>query len=124
MFKEFNPNPVNNLVEDCTVRALCKIFDKDWDTIFMSLTAYAFTMKDMQDSNVVWGRYLFDRGFNRYIIPNTCPDCYTIKDFCKDNPKGTFAVATGRHVVAVVDGDYYDSWDSGNEIPVYFWKKE
>lgn len=29
-----------------------------------------------------------------------------------------------RDVVAVVDGDYYDAWDSGNEIPLYYWRKD
>ena len=28
------------------------------------------------------------------------------------------------HVVTVQDGKYYDTWDSGNEIPVYYWEKE
>ena len=58
------------------------------------------------------------------IIPNTCPDCYTIADFCNDHPYGTYILATGTHVVAVIDGDYYDTWDSGNEIPIFYWQKE
>ena len=28
------------------------------------------------------------------------------------------------NVIAVIDGDYYDSWDSGNEVPIYYWKQE
>lgn len=27
-------------------------------------------------------------------------------------------------MVSVVDGDYYDAWDSGKEVPVYYWHKE
>lgn len=27
------------------------------------------------------------------------------------------------HVVCVQDGYYYDSWDSGNEIPIYYWER-
>ena len=37
-----------------------------------------------------------------------------------DHPKGIYVVATGSHVVAVVNGDYYDSWDSGDEIVAYY----
>ena len=29
----------------------------------------------------------------------------------------------GNHVATVVDGILYDSWDSSNEIPQYFWHK-
>ena len=28
------------------------------------------------------------------------------------------------HVVCVEDGKYFDSWDSGNEIPLFYWEKE
>jgi hypothetical protein len=27
-------------------------------------------------------------------------------------------------VVTVQDGKYYDTWNSGNEVPVYYWEKE
>lgn len=37
-------------------------------------------------------------------------------------PRGRYIVGTGNHAVAVVDGDYYDSWDSGNEILSFFWR--
>ena len=60
----------------------------------------------------------------RYTIPNTCPDCYTVEQFCVDNDRGLFLLATGSHVVAVKDGLYFDAWDSGNEIPIYYWRKE
>lgn len=36
---------------------------------------------------------------------------------------GRYLLALDQHVVAVVDGDYYDTWDSGNEIPIYYWMK-
>ena len=46
-----------------------------------------------------------------------------INDFSKEHKDGTFIVATGTHVVAVIDGDIYDSWDSSNEIPTYYYQK-
>ena len=81
-------------------------------------------MCDMPSSNAVWGEYLKRNGFTKHVIPDSCPQCYTVQDFCEDNPNGTFVLATGSHVIAVIDGDYLDSWDSGNEIPVYLWRKE
>ena len=57
-------------------------------------------------------------------IPNTCPDCYNAEDFTYDHPRGVFVLGFGRHVATVVDGDIYDSWDSSNEIPQYYWYKE
>lgn len=81
-------------------------------------------MHDMPSSNAVWGSYLRGQGYHRESIPNSCPDCYTITQFCNDHRYGSYILATGTHVVAVVNGDYYDAWDSGNEVPVYYWTKE
>ena len=81
-------------------------------------------MAEMPSTNGVWGEYLRGIGFKREAIPNTCPSCYTIRQFCEDHPEGRYAVATGSHVVAVIDGDYYDAWDSGHETAVYFFRKE
>lgn len=37
---------------------------------------------------------------------------------------GTYILALSGHVVTVVDGDWYDTWDSGGEIPIYYWVRE
>lgn len=123
MYIEFNPNPKKKRVGDCVIRAICKALDMDWDDVYIQLCLQGFKMKDMASSNSVWAYYLRSRGFLQITIPNTCPDCFTIRDFCKDNPHGTFVVGTGSHVVAIVDGNYYDAWDSGDEIPVYYFRR-
>lgn len=124
MFIHYNPNPLHKLVGDCVIRAVSKVTNEDWKTTYMNIALQGYSMMDMPSSNSVWGAYLYSVGFNRHVIPNTCPDCYTVRDFCKDYPEGIFLLATGSHVVAVVDGDYYDTWDSGDEVPIYFWRKE
>ena len=80
-------------------------------------------MKDMLASNAVWSAYLIGQGFTRHLIPNTCPDCYTVKDFADDHKQGVYVLGTGSHAVAVIDGNYYDSWDSGDEIPIYYFRR-
>jgi hypothetical protein len=123
MYTYYNPNPKQKRVGDCVIRAICKVLDMDWDDVYIQLCLQGFKMKDMASSNSVWGSYLKSKGFLQVTIPNTCPDCYSIRDFCEDNPKGTFVVGTGTHVVAIVDGNYYDAWDSGDEIPVYYFRR-
>lgn len=117
-----NPNPKDNLTGDCIIRALVVAMDSDWDTIFLDLCIKGFHMKEMPSMNKVWMEYLKDKGWRRHIVPDTCPDCYTVRDFCGEHFKGTYILGTGTHVVAVKDGDYYDSWDSGDEYPVFYWE--
>lgn len=120
----YNPNPLNKSVGDCVIRALTILLNDNWDDVYTDLTMQGYYMKDMPNSNAVWGAYLKANGFKRYIIPDTCPDCYTVRSFCEDHPKGVYLAATGTHVIAIVDGNYYDTSDSGHEVPIYYWRKE
>lgn len=120
----YNPNPDGKYNGDCVIRALTILLNDTWENVYVDLCMQGFTMHDMPNSNEVWGKYLKLNGFKQYLLPQTCPDCYTVKQFCNDFNSGMYMVATGSHVVAVVDGNYYDTGDSGNEVPIYYWRKE
>lgn len=124
MWIEYNPNPIGRKVGDCAVRAIAKALNTDWETAYMLIALNGYNMGDMPSSDSVWGAVLRQNGFYKKTIPNSCPDCYTVKDFCIDNPKGTFVIGFGGHVATVVDGNLYDSWDSSDEIPVYYWYRK
>lgn len=79
---------------------------------------------DMPSSNKVWSGYLLSLGYKRYLLPESCPDCYTVKDFCADHKHGSYLLSIGNHVVTVISGNYYDAWDSGNEIVVNVYTME
>ena len=118
-----NPNPKGKHIGDCTVRAISKALGKDWDSTFMSLAIQGFLMADMPSSNAVTTAYLKGCGFKRKTIPESCEDCYCINDFCRDHPSGTYIIGTGSHLTTVIDGELWDSWDSRNETPVYYFEK-
>lgn len=103
------------------MRAVAKALDIDWEQAYNLLADNGFAMGDMPSSDSVWGSVLRQHGFYRLNIPNACPDCYTVKDFCKEYPKGTYVLGFGGHVATVVDGNLYDSWDSSQEIPQFMW---
>ena len=119
----YNPNPKGKLVCDCVIRAISFALHQPWIVTFIGIVRKGLSMCDMPSSNSVWAAYLRSNGFRAYAIPNFCPDCYTVRDFCIDNPYGRYILATGEHVVAIENGDYYDTWDSGDEIPIYYWKE-
>lgn len=128
MFIYYNKNPDGKRTFDCVIRGVSFVLDEDWETTFMGIAVECIKQHDMPEFNYVWAGYLRYRGLKRFLIPDTCPVCYTVKDFCKDHPIGTYLLVIitygldgGGHVVAVKDGDYYDIWDSGNEVPTYYW---
>ena len=122
-FVYYNPNPLGLSVGDCTIRAISCALNISWEQTYDLLAQLGFEMGDMPSSNRVWSELLKINGFKKYQLPDTCPACYTIRNFCHDHPVGIYVVGTGEHVVCVVNGNYYDSWDSGNEIPIYYFER-
>lgn len=119
-----NPNPGKLFVGDCVVRAVSIATDQSWEDTFLDICAQGFLMKDMPSSDAVWGMYLKTKGFTMNALPKVCEFCYTLRDFCNEHPIGTFVIATGSHAVAVINGDYYDTADCGDCIPIYYFRKE
>ena len=124
MYVFFNPNPDNKLVGDCVIRAISKLLNQSWERTYIDLVIQGYILADMPSSDNVWQTYLQRHGFNRYVIPNTCPNCYTVADFAADHPTGKYLLFVDKHVVAVENGNYYDSWDSGYRIPIYYFSQE
>lgn len=123
MYSHYNPNPQGNRVGDCVVRAISKALNQSWEDTYIELTIQGYIMGDLLSSNGVWGAYLRDKGFEMHAICPKYPDCYTIDDFCREHSKGVYVIGTGSHAVAVVDGIIFDTWNSGGEIPIYYYKK-
>lgn len=124
MFIGYNTNPSGKRVGDCAVRAIGKALGMMWEDAYISLVTEGFKWHDMPSSNYVWGMLLHRHGFTQHMVENVCPYCISVSEFAKEHPEGIYVLATQNHVVTVVDGDYFDSWDSGDEIVNYYWAKE
>ena len=123
MYSYFNPNPHGNRVGDCVIRALSKATGKGWEETYIELCLLGYIVGDLPSSNAVWDNYLKTQGFVRDIVSADCPACYTINDFCKEYSQGVFVIGTGSHAVCVIDGQIFDTWNSGDETPIYFYRK-
>lgn len=124
VFVKYNPNPAGRRVGDCAVRAISKALNVSWESAYLMIIGAGYLMADMPSSDSVWGAVLRKNGFYREAIDNTCPDCYTAEDFCMDHPYGIYVLGFGGHVATVKDGLLYDSWDSSQEIPQFYWYKK
>ena len=77
----------------------------------------------MPSANIVWGTFLLNNGFQEKSLMHKCKDCYNLINFCSDHPRGEYLVGTGSHIIYCKDGNYYDSWDSGDLIPTYYFER-
>ncbi len=135
MYIYYNDNPFDLDVGDCVIRAISLALNYNWFMVHDELSFLSRKMADMPSSNRVWKQYLYDKGYREYQINNTCPSCLTVEKFCRQHPRGRYIlstaeytkardnlIVTGTHVVAVIDGNYYDTWDSGGDVPLsYFY---
>ena len=121
MWEYYNPNPRNARVGDCTIRAVCKATGQEWEETYLEICLEGLLGADMPSSNAIWGgRYLKNKGFKKAVTePLT-----KVRDFCKQHPKGTYVVVLENHVVTIIDSIFYDTWDSGDEVILYYWEKE
>lgn len=122
MWIRANPNPKGKEVPDCVVRAVAIATGQSWYDVYDGICETGREDCNMPSVNAVWGRYLYSLGAEPFLLPESCPSCVTVKMFARRFPRGTYIIGTGSHAVAVIDGDYYDSWDSGEEVPSYFWR--
>lgn len=124
MFIKRNENRDGKLVGDCVIRAISTLLNQGWDTTFLGLTVQAFIDADMPSSDSVWNNYLIYKGYERQVIPSVCPNCITVREFADSHQSGRYLLFVGGHVVAVINGNYYDTWDSGDKTVIYFFQKK
>lgn len=121
-YRFFNNNPLGRRsVGDCSVRAVSKALGVSWDEAHDILADMSKQMGTIMNDNDVISAVLRMNGFYKENLP--CIDCYTVREFARDNPVGTYVLGTGNHVVTVIDGNFYDTWRSGDESVLYFWMK-
>ena len=120
MWVKVNPNPRGKLVGDCVIRAISIATGMSWWAVYAALCYVGFGEADLPSSNEVWGKYLYQLGFDPFVLPDACPECVTVREFARRFTRGTYIIGTGNHAVCVMDGNYFDTWDSGDTVPVYF----
>ena len=123
MWIRCNPNPLGKQTSDCVVRAIAVATQQGWHPVYRDLCELGEIECELPNSNHVWALYLNEHGFRQFLLPEACPKCITVRAFCEKYPDGVYVIGTGSHAVAIIDGDYYDSWDSGNEVPSYFFEE-
>ena len=105
------------------VRAIAIATDRTWDEVHWDLCMLSHERCTMPSVNWLWELYLKQNGFKKFLLPDSCPECITVREFARRFPEGTYVIGTGSHAVCVTNGHYIDSWDSGDETPTYFFKR-
>ena len=122
MWVRCNPNPVGRETGDCVIRAIAIATNQSWRETYRDLCRIGEIEGDLPNANWIWGMYLRRKGGEQFLLPESCPECITVRAFAERYPEGTYVIGTGDHAVAVISGDWYDSWNSAEAVPTEFWR--
>lgn len=115
---EYNPNPKERNIGDCTLRSYCAAFGISWDKAFdiaskvakenSSMIQYVADKVLVEEFNCV-----VDEKYNKKIVKSK--DRIKVNEFALSHPYGTYILHVPKHQVTVINGEYWDSWDSGDK---------
>lgn len=119
----YNPNPDTVHSDDCVVRAISAVCCEDWNLVYHALCAIGAKIHQMPNADKVWQKFLDNEGFSNEDDSTRIRDI-TVGWFCRTHKEGRYILRTRRHLVAVVDGFFLDTWNSGNETVLHVFKKK
>lgn len=115
---EFNPNPKERNIGDCTLRSYCAAFGISWDQAFdiasrvakenASMIQYVADKVLTEEFNCI-----IDEKYNKKSVKSK--DRIKVNEFALSHPYGTYILHVPKHQVTVINGEYWDSWDSGDK---------
>lgn len=121
LFEYYQPNDkdLKDKTGDCQVRALSKVLGLSW------VEAFDITIPICRELQTYT---IFDSNHDKTkAAMEALGFCYTgisnkkgskrptVWKFAKDHPAGKYILSLAHHVVACVDGKYFDTWDSGEK---------
>lgn len=120
-FVYYQPNKkdLKDEVGDCQIRALSKTLEISWLEAFdltipicRELQTYTIFASDLKKTRAAMDTL----GFDYVGISNKKGSKRpTVAEFAEKHKHGRYILSVARHVVACVDGKYYDTWDCGSK---------
>ncbi|WQJ51851.1 MAG: hypothetical protein [Hatfieldvirus porci] len=102
--------------DDCVIRAIMKLTNRDWVTCYDELCEIGRKKKRMPNEWKVVEIWLREHGYVKRSFGKIIKGQHriTVSEFAKSHKDGYYLLNLRGHVVACINGYYYDSWDSGN----------
>lgn len=115
---KYNPNPKSRNTGDCSIRSYCAAFDIDWDKAYDIASSIAKAEKFIMDASQVCDKVLVDHfkcEIDEVYKKTPAKQRISVNEFAMSHPYGTFVLHVRGHLVTCKNGEYWDSWDSGDK---------
>lgn len=113
-YQQYNANPRQRRVNDCTVRAISLATGRTWDQTFEELSKVAQAQAIMPDDVNYIDEYL-ERRFQKVC---GCKDRIriTVGEFVNTHPQGTYLITMRGHITCAIDGCIYDTFNPSDRF--------
>lgn len=130
-FHYHNENPKNRLTTDCVIRAISKATGLGYIETLKQMTEFQILTGYDSKSTKGIAKFLQSIGWQMVRQPRKYDETkYTGKEFCELIKKGKvpnfsniIANIGGHHIVAIINGKVYDTWDSTHGCIGNYWIK-
>lgn len=138
-FHFYNANPHNRFTTDCVIRAISTATRIPYNTVVMELAKIQCETGFDDGDAKVYGKYLEQLGWKKMKQPRKSDNTkYTGKEFCKELMRYDSNIASdedfditrviahigGNHIVAIIEGQVNDTWDSTAGCIGNYWVNE
>lgn len=136
-FHFYNANPKNKYTTDCVIRAISTVTGISYETVLMEMAEQQIkTGLDMSEKKAI-DKYLQSKGWVKHKQPKKWDNTkYTGSEFCKElmrydseidsgnDMRHIIANIGGHHIVAIIEGQVWDTWNSTRGCIGNYWTKE
>lgn len=131
-FHFYNANPKGKYTGDCVIRAISTAIQKPYEQVYRELLEVALKTGYSIASKECYSKYLEKQGWKKCNQPRKADNTkYTGEEWCKLVQQYTFnypdkivAHIGGNHIVAIINGKVWDTWDSTDGCIGNYWIKE
>ena len=125
-YKYYQPNKkdLKDKYGDCVIRSLTKALNMEWLDVFDEMQPLSRELQVPFNCRPCYEKYLDIKGLIYHGISNAKGSKRpTVDEFAKNHKNGTYVLRVAHHLVTVVDGYYYDTWDCGKKSLYGYWEK-
>ena len=131
-FHYYNANPKKRLTSDCVVRAISTALEIPYEQVVMEMAKMECETGYSRASNEGVDKYLQSKGWEKNKQPRKDDNTkYTGKEWCEEiqthrhwYDQQIIANIGGGHIVAIMWGQVYDTWDSTDGCIGNYWTKK
>lgn len=140
-FHFHNANPKGKITPDCSIRAISTVLGQSWEETLREMTELSIKTGYFINENKCINKYMQMKGFTLCKQPRKNDNTkYTGQEFCRTLMHPTYsedlkltnkgfeinrilANIGGHHIVAIMSGQIWDTWNSTNGSIGKVWVK-